>query len=253
MVSERVVHDTRVLEAGHGWPVILLHAFPVDADMWRPQLDRVPAGWWFIAPDLRGDTVDAMADNVLSVMDALDIDGAVIGGLSMGGYVTFAMYRRVPERFNGMLLADTRSAADTPEAGEQRTRLIALVREKGPRALADAMLPKLLARTTADAQPELREQIYAMAEARGAEALALALAAMRARPDSTAMLGRISAATLVICGDQDAATPLAEVEAMQRGIPRSRLVVLHGAGHLTNLEQPEEFSTALCDFLTSNM
>jgi len=253
MVAERRVHDTRCLEAGSGWPVVLLHAFPVNAEMWRPQLERVPAGWHFVAPDLGGGTIEEMADGVLRVLDALRFERAVIGGLSMGGYVTFAVYRRAPERFHGLVLADTRAAADTPEARETRTRLIALVREKGAAALADDMMPKLLGKTALDAQPDLHPLVREMAAGVPAGQLERSLTAMMHRPDSSRMLERISVATLVVCGEEDAATPLPEVEQMQLKIPRSRLVVLHGAGHLSNLEKPDEFSTAVADFLTSSM
>src|SRR5918995_879513 len=148
------------LEAGAGWPVILLHAFPLKAEMWRPQLEAVPAGWRFIAPDLRGFgrahlrrlmvedgaptlAVADYAADVLALMDALEIDDAVIGGLSMGGYVTFAMFRQAPARFAGMILADTRSQADTAQGREARVQLRALLAERGPSVVADQMLPKL--------------------------------------------------------------------------------------------------------------
>ena len=115
---------TRWLESGAGWPVLLIHAFPLNAEMWRPQLDQVPDGWRFIAPDLRGfggsrpsgapvASLDDYAADLEVLLDHLKIDEAVMGGLSMGGYVTFALFRRAPDRFTGMLLADTRSQADT--------------------------------------------------------------------------------------------------------------------------------------------
>ena len=113
--------STRYLEAGAGWPVILLHAFPLNADMWRPQLERVPAGWRMIAPDFRGFgpgapspggaadrepeplalTIDDLASDIDALMDALEIGEAVIGGLSMGGYVAFALARRVSRAIHG--------------------------------------------------------------------------------------------------------------------------------------------------------
>src|SRR6185436_13611706 len=140
------------LEAGAGWPVILLHAFPLKADMWRAQLESVPQGWRFIAPDLRGFgrflppeggriTMDDYAADVLALMDGLELDDAVIGGLSMGGYVAFAMYRQAPRRFTGLVLADTRSQADTPQARQVREQTRELVRTDGPRALAEQSLP----------------------------------------------------------------------------------------------------------------
>src|SRR5262249_4658120 len=119
----------RYLDAGSGWPVVLIHAFPLNADMWRPQLERVPEGWRFIAPDLRGFgpdavrdpggvTLDDMAADVAELLDFLGIDPAVIGGLSMGGYITLALFRRAPERFSGMILADTKAQGDTAEGLE---------------------------------------------------------------------------------------------------------------------------------------
>ena len=145
----------RFLEAGSGWPVVLIHAFPLHADMWRPQLERVPEGWRFIAPDMRGfgpdavappdqPTLDCMASDVTSLLDALRIDSAAIGGLSMGGYITFALFRRAPERFSSMILADTKAQQDTPEGLEGRRQMIALARTQGAGAVADSMLPKLL-------------------------------------------------------------------------------------------------------------
>lgn len=247
----------RYLEVGGGWPVLLLHAFPMTADMWRPQLERAPAGWRLVAPDVvappGAETVDAMAAGVLRLADHLEIDRAVIGGLSMGGYVTLAAYRQAPERFVGMLLANTRSAADTPEGRNGRERMIALARERGASAIADEMIPKLLGATSRRARPALPDEVRAIAESCAPGAIAGALAAMRDRPDSTPLLERISCATLVIGSDEDAVVPLAEMEQMQRRIPRSRLVSLHGAGHLSNLEAPDAFSKALTDFFASRM
>ena len=247
----------RYLEVGSGWPVLLLHAFPMTVDMWRPQLERAPAGWRLVAPDVGArpgaETIDAMAAGVLRLADHLEIDRAVIGGLSMGGYVTFAAYRQAPERFAGMLLANTRSAADTPDGRNGRERMIALARERGASAIADEMIPKLLGATSRRARPALLDEVRAIAESCAPDAIAGALAAMRDRPDSTPMLERISCTTLVIGSDEDAVIPVAEVEQMQQRIPRSRLVVLRGAGHLSNLEAPDAFSKALTDFFASRM
>ena len=247
----------RYLEAGSGWPVLLLHAFPMNADQWRPQLERAPAGWRLVAPDVTvrpgAERVDDMAAGVLQLADHLEIERAVIGGLSMGGYVTFAAYQQAPERFVGMLLANTRSAADTPDGRNGRERMIALVRERGTSAIADEMLPKLLGATATRERPDLQAEVRRIAESCTPDGVAGALAAMRDRPDSTPMLDRISCTTLVIAADEDIVTPLAEMERMQERIPRSRLVVLHGAGHLSNLEAPEQFSKALTDFFASRM
>src|SRR3954471_18693169 len=134
------------LEAGAGWPVILLHAFPLNPAMWRPQLDAVPQGWRFIAPHLRrfDEGLDGCAADVFDLMDALEIESAVIGGLSMGGYIAFAMYREAGSRFTGLVLADTRAEADTPDGRTGRQKMREVLASGGPSAVADQMLPKLL-------------------------------------------------------------------------------------------------------------
>ena len=246
------------LEAGAGWPVVLLHAFPFSAEMWRPQLDRVPAGWRFIAPDLRGFgrflppeggsemTMDDYAADVLGLMDGLELEDVVVAGLSMGGYVSFAMKRQAPTRFTGLVLADTRSQADTPPAREMRQQLRELLRTGGPRGLAEQSLPKLFSDA---AGHDVISRTRTMIESAPASAIDAALVAMIGRPDSTPGLADITCSTLVVVGDHDVITPLADSEAMQRAIPRSTLCVIPGAGHLSSLEQPELFSRALSDFL----
>jgi 3-oxoadipate enol-lactonase len=255
--------DVRYLEAGAGWPVLLIHAFPVNADMWRPQLDRVPEGWRFIAPDVRGFgpdasdpgpfTLDDVAADLAAFMDHLKVDRAVIGGLSMGGYITLALSRQSPERFDGMILADTRAEADTPEGRDGRRKMIELVRTKGPRAVAEQMLPKLLSGRTREQRPDIVSGVRAMIESTSAGAIAGALEAMMARPDSTPGLPRINCPALILVGTHDEVTPEAAARAMESRIERSRVVVLSDAGHLSNLESPDAFSRALSDFLASNM
>ena len=255
---------TRYLEAGAGWPVVLIHAFPLSADMWRSQLERVPDGWRFIAPDLRGfgpgaeapaapPTMDDYAADVGSLLDALEIERGVIGGLSMGGYVTFALFRRAPERFSAMVLADTRSQADTPEGRTARRTMSELVRASGVGAVADQMLPKLLGETSRRERPELAGVVRGLIEANTTSAVDGALHAMLTRPDSTPDLPRISIPALVICGEEDVLTPPADSEALHRAISRSQLVLLPGAGHLSALEDADGFSVALVNFLGSNL
>ncbi|CAN5616312.1 alpha/beta fold hydrolase [soil metagenome] len=255
---------TRVLEAGAGWPVVLLHAFPLSADMWRPQLERVADGWRLVAPDLRGlgegaaapagtTSIDDLAAGVEAVLDALRIETAAIGGLSMGGYVTFALFRRSPARFNAVVLADTKASADTPEGREGRQKMLDLVRREGPAAVANQMIPKLLGETSRRDRPQLEEPVRQMIEANHSEGIAGAIEAMLNRPDSTPLLARMSCPVLIIVGSEDTLTPPVESEAMQQRMERSRLVVLPAAGHLSNLETPDAFSQALADFLASNL
>jgi 3-oxoadipate enol-lactonase len=254
----------RYLDAGSGWPVVLIHAFPLNADMWRPQLERVPEGWRFIAPDMRGFgpdavpapasiTLDDMAGDVTALLDDLAIDPAVIGGLSMGGYITFALFRRAPERFSGMILADTKAQADTPEGLEGRRKMIAQARAEGSPGVAESMLPKLLGHTSFERRPDLPPKVRAMIESSTTQGIVAAVEAMMARPDSTRDLSRISCPTLVVVGEEDVLTPATDAAALQNQITRSRLVILPEAGHLSNLEVPDGFALALADFLSSNL
>ena len=254
----------RYLDSGSGWPVVLLHAFPLNADMWRPQLERVPEGWRFIAPDMRGfgpdaadqpaqTTLDQMAADVGQLLDRLEIDSAVIGGLSMGGYITFALFRQAPGRFSRMILADTKAQQDTPAGLEGRRQMIDLARTRGAGAVAESMLPTLLGPSAAARRPYLAERVRAMIEIATASGIVGAIEAMMNRPDSRPDLSRISCPTLVIVGEEDVPTPVADAADMQNQIGRSRLVILPEAGHLSNLEAPDGFALAISDFLVSNL
>ena len=253
----------RYLESGAGWPVVLVHAFPLNAEMWRPQLRRVPEGFRFIAPDLRGfgesagdfaqlPTMDDYAADIAGLLDALEIERAVIGGLSMGGYVTFALFRDAPERFAGLVLADTRSPADTPAGRDGRRTMTELVRSQGVGAVADQMLPKLLGETTRRENPDIADLVRQVIESNTPNAVEGALHALMHRPDSTPDLGRITSPTLIVVGEEDGLTPTADSQALHKAISRSHLVVIPGAGHLSSIEDSDGFSRALEDFLRSN-
>ena len=252
----------RCLDAGAGWPVILIHAFPLTADMWRPQLERVARGWRYLAPDVRGfggssggsvrPTMDDYAADVEAVMDTLGIETAVIGGLSMGGYITFALHRRAPDRFSSVVLADTKAEADTAEGREGRRAMPELVRSEGVGAVADKMLPQLLS-AASRAHADLVLSVRGMIEANTTDGIDNAIHAMMDRPDSTPDLPRLQVPVLIVVGGEDVLTPPADSERILNATERSQLVVLPDAGHLSNLEVPEAFSTALANFLTSSM
>ncbi len=227
--------------------------------MCEPQLALADAGWTVIAPQLRGvdggtadpavSSIDDYAGDVVDLLDALHVEDAVIGGLSMGGYVTLAIFRHAPRYLRGMVLADTRPQADTPESVEARKKMIALVREKGAAAVADEMLPRLLAASTREQQPDVVERVRSLILANSADAIAGALTAMMTRPDSTPLLESIHCPTLILVGDRDAVTPPALSEEMHRLIRGSELTVIEGAGHLSSIEQPAAFNKALARFL----
>jgi 3-oxoadipate enol-lactonase len=243
-------------DEGSGQPLLLVHAFPLSSAMWTRQIAGFAPHWRVIAPDLRGfggsasggaaASLDQHADDLAALMDHLGLDQATVAGLSMGGYITFALWRRHRARISRLILADTRAGADTDEGRQAREKNARLVEEQGPAALAEQMLPKLLA---ANAPTPVRDEVRQIVGENEPAGLAAALRAMAARPDSTPKLAEIDVPTLVIVGSEDALTPPAESQALHAGIANSRLVEIPGTGHLSNLENPEAFNAAVDEFL----
>jgi pimeloyl-ACP methyl ester carboxylesterase len=239
--------------------LVLLHAFPLNAHMWDGQLALAEGGWRVIAPQFRGvdgaagdppaTSVDDYAGDVIDLLDALHVQTAVIGGLSLGGYVAFAILRLAARYVEGLILADTRPQGDTPEGVEGRKRLLKLVLDKGPSAVADEMLPKLLGETTRSTRPEVVARVRSLILANSADAIGGAIRALMTRPDSTPLLSSIHVPTLIVVGNEDTVTPPDVAEDLHRGIHGSELTAIIGAGHLSNVEQPELFNTALARFL----
>lgn len=259
-VAHLAHRSLRYLDSGSGRALVLLHAFPLSADQWLPQLHRVPQGWRFIAPDLRGFrgagpafedpgadklSIEDYADDVLALLTHLEIERAVVGGVSMGGYVAFGLLRRARGRVAGLVLSNTRAAADTADARAGRERMIRLATDEGPAGIAREMLPRLLGETTTKWQPDLVEAVRRLVMMNSTQGIVAALGALRDRPDSTALLSSLVIPTLIIAGAEDAVVPVPEAEAMHRAIPGSSLVVLPSAGHLSNLEDTYGWRKAL--------
>lgn len=247
-------------EAGAGTPVLLLHGFPHDRTLWTAQLAAPPAGARLIAPDLPGfgdsestaeATLDAWADWSVALLDALAIEQAVVGGLSMGGYLAFAIWRRHPTRVRGLILADTKAGADTLEGQEKRRAMQALAATSGAAAIAEAMMPGMVGKTTRASRPQAVAFLDAMLRRQPVGAIHDALDALRTRPDSTPTLAAIAVPTLIVCGDEDTLTPVKESDAMHAAIADSQLAIIPGAGHASCVEQPAPFNALLAGFLTA--
>ena len=247
-------------DVGRGLPVVLLHAFPLNRTMWEPQIAALFGECRCIAPDLRGFgdsprsgpySMDRYADDVVALLDALQIDRAVVGGLSMGGYIALALWRRHRNRIRALVLADTRSGADNDEGKQKRGELIALAQSEGSSAVADRQVTGLLGKSTREKQPELVDRIRSIMAGESPDGIVGALEAMRNRPDSTPLLAGIDVPTLIVVGDEDVLTPPKEARVMHAAIRGSRLEVIPGAGHLSNLERPAAFNAALSDFVGS--
>ncbi len=249
-------------ESAAAVPLVLLHAFPLSAAMWAPQFDAFPRRR-IIAPDTRGfrgpdgpaaeepgdPTMDQLATDVEHLLDALEVPQAAIGGLSMGGYIALALFRRAPARFRALMLADSRATADSEQAKAGRRKMQALADAGGVAAIADDMLPKLLGETTQRERPEVGRHVRALIEANTPAGVKSALGAMMTRQDSRRILGAIACPTLILVGDEDALTPPSDSEALHAAVDGSELVTIPRAGHLSNLEQPDAFNAALGRFL----
>jgi pimeloyl-ACP methyl ester carboxylesterase len=249
------------LDKGTGEPaLVLLHAFPLHSGMWAPQFEALSTDWRVVAPDFLGfggsdapdslfrSTLVGFADLVAGLLDGLGLDEVVLGGLSMGGYVSFAFLRQYAERVVGLILADTRAAADTQEAFDRRTEQQDQVARIGTATLIEVLLAGLLSEDTRANRLDLVEQVRRLM-ANPAAGYIGGLEAMKHRPDATAELAGIAVPTLVLVGEDDAPSPPDVVRAMQERIPKSELAVLPNAGHLSNLEAAEEFNAAVAGFL----
>ena len=239
---------------GSGPVLVLLHAFPFDSRMWHKTAAALAGQRRVITPDMRGfglsdlgsggSSIADLADDVASLLDALNLPAATVGGMSMGGYVALAFARRHRDRLKSLVLADTKAAADTPEARQGREAAIALVEQQGVPALLEKQIPRLL---SASASDSLRAEVRALG-AQSPEAIIAAIRALRDRPDRTAELPEIAVPTLVVVGSDDALSPPAEARVMAAAMPDARVVEIPGAAHLSNLENPDAFSAALAGF-----
>ena len=248
-------------ESGSGMPVVLLHAFPLSSAMWLEQREGLSPVCRVITPDLRGfggsplpaeaPSLDAAADDVVELLDRLDLERVVLGGLSMGGYVAMALLRRHPQRVSALLLADTKASADADPARANRERIAALV-ESDPAStvLVDEVLPTLLGTTSAQTRPLVAGRVRGLVQAAPAPAVAWAQRAMAGRPDAFDTLRAFPGPALVIVGSEDVLSPPSDAEAMAAALPHGRLAVLPDAGHLTAVETPEAFNAEVAGFLS---
>jgi len=257
-----LVGDTEIAfdDIGSGLPVVFVHAFPLNRTMWDPQVTALVGECRCIPIDLRGFgdskasapySMDQYADDVVAVLDTLQIEQAVIVGLSLGGYVTFALWRRHRSRVRALVLADTRADADTSDNIARRRGLIELAETQGSVAVANVQIAGLVGKTTRDKRPDIYDSVHRLIAQAPPEGIVGALGAMMARPDSTPTLSTIDVPTLIVVGSEDVSTPPRDARTLHAAIPGSRLEVLQQAGHLSNLERPAAFNTVVTEFLGS--
>jgi 3-oxoadipate enol-lactonase len=245
---------------GEGTPVLLVHGFPLDAEMWEPQVEALGDRFRLVTVDLLGFgesdapqdrsaySIEGYADQVKAVVDALGVGKVVLVGLSMGGYVILAFMRKYRDFAAGVVLADTRPEADAPERIQQRTAQQKQVSEQGTAELIDTLIGTYLSQSTVERKNDVSERVKSLMD-NPSYGFIGALEAMKNRLDSTDGLVEIKVPSLIIVGESDAVTPPDLSRKMHEHIGGSRLVVLPEAGHLSNLESPEAFNGALAEFL----
>jgi 3-oxoadipate enol-lactonase len=243
-------------------PVILVHGFPLDKRMWEPQVEALSDEFRIITPDLRGHgksqvtpgpyTMDLLADDLKGFMDALSLQRAVLGGFSMGGYAAFSFYRKYPERVHSLMLLDTRPQPDSNDAKKGREDMAQLAEREGASPIAERLIPRLLSPNTVANRQDVVDKVRTMITQCPVEGIAGDLRGLALRGDSSDLLSKINVPTLIVVGDQDVITPPAESRMMASIIPNATIVEVSGAGHLSNLENPDEFNRAIHDFLHSH-
>jgi pimeloyl-ACP methyl ester carboxylesterase len=251
-----------VLTGGHqGYPLLLVHGFPLDHSIWRPQIDYFVDHCRVIVPDLRGFgasdvtagvvTMEQMADDLHGLLAALEVHEKVIFcGLSMGGYVGWQFWKKYRDKVLAMILCDTRAVADTSDAAGARHRLAAAALQNGTTAVSQVMMPKMFAPDTYKTKPKLVEHVQQMMDRQSPAGMAAALEGIALRIDARELLPTIDVPTLVVVGEHDAISTLDEMRLIADAIPDAAWVDVPHAGHLAVLENPAVVNEAIAEFIT---
>jgi len=248
---------------GHGVPIILIHGHPFDHTMWDPQISAFSNNYCVIAPDLRGygksnlphpanTTFEDYATDVLKLADRLGADSFHLAGLSMGGQIIMEIYRQASSRVKSLILADTFASLDTPEAKKARNESAAKMEKEGMNGYAEESIYKMIKSDHVASMPEVAGRVLKMMKGTSPLAAATAMRARSGRVDYlNEVLPKVNIPTLIIVGRQDEFTPVAKAEEMQQKLQNSKLVVIEDAGHMPNLEHPDEFNRIVLGFLKS--
>jgi 3-oxoadipate enol-lactonase len=244
---------------GSGPPVVLLHPFPANHNLWKPAAQALITRYRVILPDLRGHgesdvgdgpaTMKKHAADIARVLDHEEVRRAAFVGVSIGGYVLFEFWRKYGERVDALVLCNTKAQADTPEARAVRLQAATFVLDRGTELFFGSMIPKLMGKTTRDTRPDLVEGALRMMRSMSPEDVAMVQRGMAERQDSMETLKTINVPTLLVTGDEDILTGVAEAELMRQNLSGSEINVIAKAGHYSPWEQPEEVGKLLRQFL----
>ncbi len=241
--------------------IIFIHGFPFNKSMWNLQVEALKEEYRVIRYDIRGHgrsdsgnevfTIELFVNDLISFMDTLNIDNAILCGLSMGGYIALNAMEKYHERFDALILSDTQCIADTQEAKEKRFKAIESIREKGVEKYADDSIKNLFADESFNTRKkeiiDVRDMIVNTSE----QSLFNTLLALSVRKDTCNILPEIKIPVLIIVGKEDKITPPSAAMMLNEKIKDSILKILENAGHLSNLENPGEFNLQLKRFVAS--
>jgi 3-oxoadipate enol-lactonase len=242
-------------------PIIFLHGYPFDKSIWEIQLEALKSTNRVIACDIRGFGkskdeksilgIDLFSDDLIALMDKLDIHKATICGLSMGGFIALNAYQRFPDRFSALILCDTQCIADTEEVKKNRYKIIDEIAVDGVQKFNEEFIKKVFHKESLSNKKELVTSLRQVVFSNSSHIISMGLTALAERSETCSVLNEITIPTLIICGREDEVTPLEQSEFMHTRIKGSTLRVIDKAGHVSNLEQPDEFNKYLFNFLTA--
>ncbi|MBU5612192.1 alpha/beta fold hydrolase [Geomonas azotofigens] len=249
-------------DMGTGPAVLLIHGFPLNRQMWQPQLKPIAeAGYRVIAPDLRGFgasdapasgyNMDRFADDMIALLDAVKIEKAVVGGMSMGGYVLLNLMERYPDRVRAACFIATRANADDEAGRARRSAMAAEAERLGANPVIKIFAELLFATETAEHNPALIALVTSWMRSAAPQGLAGGLLAMRDRKDYVADLKSFQLPSLVLAGAEDRAAPLEVAHVLIDGLAGCKSRIIDKAGHMLNMEQPEIFNQTMIEFLNS--
>jgi len=241
--------------------LVLLHGFPFSSLMWEEMLRNLTHH----APDVNIYLVDfpgfgtssiveqwsmeEAAQELFEVLKKEGVEHAVIGGLSMGGYLTFAFYKAYPDVVQGMILSDTKAKSDTEEEKNSRLEYAADAEERGPQAVMDRQFAKLISDRTKQERPEVAKQVETWIRNTTPQALGAGLKALAARSNYEELLPIVNVPTLVLVGKEDQISTPEIMKEMSSCIPGVRYHEIEGAGHLSAVENPKEWAQVVGAFL----
>lgn len=242
-------------DVGDGAPLILIHAFPTDHSLWDVQQEKLKKYFRVITLDLWGFgksspvdgkavTMYEYANEVKSLMDKLHIKNATIGGESMGGYIALALLEKYPDQVAGLILSNTQSIADDAATKEKREATANDVLLHGTSKLIDGFLSKAI---SSEASTQTKTFLRRMLQVQPATAMASALRGMSIRHDTSSLLAGSSKQILIITSDHDEVISPTQSQNMHALAKNSKLVIIKNAGHLSSLEQPDEWNQAVID------